>query len=175
VRIEIDIPEIETDRLILRGPKPGDWDADRAFRLSDRSRFVGGPYTAMAAWRGFASRWGHWAIRGFGPFIVTLKGSDEALGFVGPLFPEGWAEPELGWVLFEAAEGKGIAHEAALAARAYVYGSLGWTTAISYIAPENTRSRTLAERLGCTLDPDVPHPFDTPCLVYRHPGPEALA
>lgn len=174
MRIEIDIPEIETERLILRGPKPGDWEADAEFRTSERSCFVGGPSTRMAAWRGFAARWGHWAIRGFGMFTVTRKGSDAALGVVGPLFPEGWAEPELGWIVYPQAERQSIAYEAALACRRYAYGTLGWTTAISYIDPENTRSRALAERLGCTLDPDVPHPFDGPCMVYRHPIPEAL-
>ncbi|MHC0054264.1 GNAT family N-acetyltransferase [Actibacterium sp. D379-3] len=176
MKIEINIPTLETERLILRGPKAEDWEADAAFRTSDRAQFVGGPYTRMTAWRGFAARWGHWAMRGYGMFTVTLRGSDAALGVVGPLFAEGWAEPELGWILYEAAEGKGIAHEAALACRDYAYGTLGWTTAISYIDADNTRSRALAERLGCVLDPTVSHPFgaEASTLVYRHPSPEAL-
>lgn len=173
MKIVIDIPELETERLILRGPKPDDWEADAAFRTSDRARFVGGPYTRMMAWRGFASRWGHWAMRGYGMFTVTMRGSDAPLGVIGPLFAEGWAEPEIGWILYQAAEGKGIAFEAASAARAWCYGSLGWTTAISYIDPANARSRALAERLGCTLDDTTPHPFDRPTLVYRHPAPES--
>jgi RimJ/RimL family protein N-acetyltransferase len=175
VKIEIRIPKLRTERLVLRGPKPEDWEVELAFRVSDRARFVGGPYSPTAAWRAFTARWGHWAVRGYGMFTVTRRGSDAALGLVGPIFPEGWAEPELGWVLFEGAEGKGIAFEAAAACRRFVYDRLGWSTAISYIAPENTRSVALAERLGCTLAPDVSHPFDEPCLVYRHPGPEALA
>ncbi len=174
MKIEINIPEQETERLILRGPKPSDWLADAAFRTSDRAQFVGGPTDRRTAWRGFAARWGHWAIHGYGMFVVTLRGSDDPLGIVGPLFPEGWAEPELGWVLYEAAEGKGIAFEAAQAARRYVYDDLGWKTAISYISPDNMRSRALAERMGCVLDDSVAHPFDEPCLVYRHPAPEAL-
>lgn len=173
MQIDMTIPTLQTERLILRGPKAEDWEADAAFRTSERSVFVGGPYTRMAGWRGFAARWGHWAMRGYGMFTVTMRGSDQALGVVGPLLAEGWAEPEIGWVLYEAAEGKGIAFEAAQAARAWCYGSLGWSTAISYIAPANARSRALAERMGCALDPSVPHPFDEPCLVYRHPAPEA--
>ncbi len=175
MKIEINIPELETERLILRGPKPGDWQAEADFRASDRAKFVGGTETRLRVWRRFASRWGHWATHGYGMFTVTMRGSDEPLGVVGPLFPDGWSEPELGWILYAAAEGKGIAHEAASACRRYVYDDLGWTTAISYINPENTRSRALAERLGCVIEPDAKHPFDVPCLVYRHPAPEAAA
>jgi RimJ/RimL family protein N-acetyltransferase len=92
----------------------------------------------------------------------------------GPWYPADWSEPELGWTLWSAAhEGKGYAHEAAVAARAHAYSVLGWTTAVSYIDPDNARSIALAERLGATLDPDAAHhnPAD---LVYRHPAPEAL-
>ena len=40
--------------------------------------------------------------------------------------------------------------ETALAARAFAYETLGWTTAISLIAPDNGPSKRLAERLGAT-------------------------
>ena len=61
--------------------------------------------------------------------------------------------------------------------RAYAYDVLGWKTAISYIDAPNTRSRNLAERLGCTPEPGAPHPFgkEEDVLVYRHPAPEALS
>ncbi len=168
-------PTIETERLILRGPRPHDWEPTRAYWGSDRSRFTGGPRPEGEAWLRFAARWGAVPLRGFGMFTVTLRGDDTAVGVVGPLFPPGWAEPELGWILFDGAEGRGIAFEAATAARDYVYGTLGWATAISYIHPENARSIVLAERLGCTPDPGVPYPFDEPTTVYRHPAPEAVA
>ena len=74
-----------------------------------------------------------------------------------------------------AAEGRGIAAEAARALRDWAYAAQGWTTLVSYIDPENARSIRLAERLGARLDPDAPHPDGRPCLVYRHPGPEARA
>ncbi|SIO42775.1 Protein N-acetyltransferase, RimJ/RimL family [Rhodovulum sp. ES.010] len=172
--LEIAFPVLETERLVLRGPRPEDWEAHAAFATSDRARFVGGPWSRREAWRGFAARWGHWAMRGFGMFTVTRRGSDAAIGTIGPHFPEGWAEPEIGWILYGGAEGQGLAREAALACRDHAYRVLGWTTAISYIHPDNARSRALAGRLGCEIDPAVPHPFDEPCLVYRHPGPEAV-
>ena len=169
-----DPPVIETENLILRPPELRDEEGSVTFQMSDRSRYVGGPVTHRKAWFGFASEIGHWVIRGYGSFAVIRKGEDRCLGLVGPWFPGGWPEREIGWLIWEEAEGKGIAHEAALAARAWAYDHLGWTTAVSYIEPENTRSIRLAERLGAVLDTDA-EPLDPEDVVYRHPGPEAVA
>jgi len=170
-----DIPILETERLILRGPEPRDCAAFVDFFMSDRARYVGGPLTRGKAWRTFALEIGHWRMRGFGMWAVTMRGSDDSLGLVGCWFPEGWPEKEIGWIMWRDAEGKGIAHEAALAARDHAYGVLGWPTAVSYIDQPNARSIRLAERLGAARDdaaqcPDGPEP----CLVYRHPGSEVL-
>ncbi|TMV69267.1 GNAT family N-acetyltransferase, partial [Thioclava sp. BHET1] len=81
---------------------------------------------------------------------------------------------EMGWSLWSAeGEGRGYAREAARAVIAHAFGPLGWDTAVSYIAPDNARSIALAERLGAIRDDSAAHPGDTPCLVYRHPKPEA--
>ena len=122
---------------------------------------------------------GHWVLRGWGNFIITRKGDDTALGMTGPWFPAGWPEPEIGWSIWSAeVEGTGIAFEAAQAARDFVFDTLGWETAVSYIVSENTRSIALAERLGAVIDADAPYPFqdnpdhaDKTVLVYRHPNP----
>ena len=79
-------------------------------------------------------------------------------------------------MIFGNSEGKGIAYEAAHAARQDAFTRLGWNTAVSYIAPENVRSIKLAERMGAVLDPKAKAPKeDEPCLVYRHPKPEVLS
>lgn len=168
---------LETERLVLRPPEPRDWPAFHAFFHSDRCEWVGGQGSAGEVWRGFAAELGHWQIRGYGMFTMTEKGGDDsALGLVGPWFPGGWPERELGWILFApSTEGKGYAREAALACRAHAYDTLGWTTAVSYIAPQNERSRALAERIGCVVDPEAMGPDLKPTLVYRHPAPGALA
>jgi RimJ/RimL family protein N-acetyltransferase len=121
---------------------------------------------------------GHWVHRGFGMFILAERSApDTPLGMAGPWFPESWPEPEIAWSLWTpAAEGRGLAHEAAGAALAYAFGTLGWTTAVSYIHPGNARSIALAERLGARRDAGADHPNpDEPCLVYRHPAPEGRA
>lgn len=171
-----DTPVLETSRLVLRAPASRDWEAFADFLGSDRSRFVGGPVPRPQAWRSLGHIIGHWVLRGFGIFVFCGKGSDTAIGMTGPYCPEGWAEPEIAWSVWAPAhEGKGYAAEAATAARDFAFRVLGWKTAVSYMNPENTRSRALAERLGCIRDDTAPLPglpgWDG-TLVYRHPVPE---
>jgi len=172
-----DTPVLETPRLTLRAPRIDDYPAWEAFYRSDRARFVGGPGDLAAAWRAFAHMVGMWALRGAGPFVFADRATDAAIGNAGPWFPMDWPEPELGWLVWsEEAEGRGYASEAAEAARAFAYETLGWSAAVSYIDPDNARSIALAERLGCVVDANAPLPDHAgqPPLVYRHPAPEAL-
>jgi len=165
------IPTLETERLILRGPAKQDADAYLKFFTSKRSVHVGGPLTQRLAWRMFAAEIGHWHIMGCGMWTVTAKGDDTALGLVGCWHPADWPEREIGWLLWQSAEGKGYAYEAACAARDFAFGALGWDTAVSYIESDNQRSIKLAERLGAKLDKTATYPDDKPGLVYRHPLP----
>ena len=168
------VPVLETERLVLRAPGLQDAEAYVAAHVQDRARWMGGAQGRDKAWRIFAQIIGHWALRGFGMWAVTERGRDECLGTVGCWFPEGWSEAEIGWFVFPAAEGRGIAREAALAARAHAYRVLGWTTAVSYVHPENARSILLAERLGAVRDDAAARPMpELGTLVFRHPAPGA--
>lgn len=166
------IPRIETDRLLLREYRQTDFDAFADFYASPRSRFVGGPMPRELAWRAMAVHLGHWALQGFGFWAVEARDTGAFCGHVGLWHPEGWPEPEVGWVLMGGAEGRGIAREAAEAARRYAYRSLHWQTAISMIDPDNSRSITLARRMGCRHDGDFTHVRLGPMQVWRHPAPD---
>ena len=170
------ITRIETERLILRKPKPEDYPAWEAFTLNIRSRFVRPAPTKGIAWRAFCHVLGHWEMRGWGLFTITVKGDDRGLGTVGPWFPANWPEKELGWTIWDAAdEGEGYVTEAARATREHVYRDLGWETAVSYIHLDNARSIAVAERLGCVRDDAADSPGDDGTdLVYRHPAPGSL-
>ncbi len=168
---------LETQRLILRRPVPADWPAFHDFMMSDRSTIFGCHGDLAKTFRSFAAELGHWEIFGHGMWAVTIRGDNDAIGLVGPWTPPDWPEPEIGWmILSDAAQGTGIATEAARAALDHAFGVLGWTTAVSYIAPDNTRSIRLAEKLGAVLDPAARQPKpDAPCLVYRHPADGGVA
>ncbi len=172
--LPLNIPQLETDRLILRAPCESDFEADAAFYASERSHGFGGPLTREESWRNLATVLGHWVMRGYGFWSVDERATGAYCGHVGLWAPEGWSEPEIGWAMHAGSEGKGIAFEAAQAARAYAYDTLGWTTAISSIVPGNTRSVALAKRLGATFDCMYEHPTHGTMEIYRHLGPKAL-
>ncbi|MEM7489747.1 MAG: GNAT family N-acetyltransferase [Pseudomonadota bacterium] len=165
------IPTLTTDRLTLRAPRLDDFEAHAAFRASDRSAFVGGPGPRDRSWAHFAALAGQWVLRGYGRWVVADRATDAPLGIVGLHHPDDWPEPELAWTLYEDGEGRGLAQEAALAARAHAYGTLGWTTLMSFVDPANTRSMALARRLGCTPDGTHDHPTFGTFHVMRHPSP----
>ncbi|WP_252724131.1 GNAT family N-acetyltransferase [Thalassospira sp. A40-3] len=61
--------------------------------------------------------------------------------------------------------------EAATALRDWAFNARGLPTLVSYIAPENDRSITLAERIGAVLDQTAQRP-DPNDLVFRHAHPK---
>ena len=170
--LTVTIPTLETDRLILREFRESDLDVIAAFFESTRSHFVGGPKPRAESWRTMAGALGHWMLRGYGLWVAQDKDTGTPVGGVGFLNPEGWDEPELGWHLYNGHEGKGLAYEAALTARAYGAQHFGLAAPISYIDPDNTRSVALAKRLGAIFEREG-SVMGHPCHVYRYPAPEA--
>ncbi|MBE1285851.1 MAG: GNAT family N-acetyltransferase [Rhodobacteraceae bacterium] len=172
--LTLDIPVLKTERLVLRGPEAHDFENIAAFFADEqRSWGFGGPLDRNGAWRWFASMIGHWALHGYGFWMVdTHEGAP--VGFVGLWSPEGWPEPELGWVMFDGTEGKGYAFEAAEEARKFAYEVLGFETLSSNILPGNTRSVALAERMGAHYERSFENVSHGTEMVYRHPGPDAV-
>ncbi|MGH1354681.1 MAG: GNAT family N-acetyltransferase [Thalassovita sp.] len=170
-------PILETDRLILRGPRREDAEPLMDFLCDlDRAKGFGASDNRSDAWRWFALNIGHWQLHGYGYLTIEDKSSGAAAGITGIWNPHGWPEPELGWVVFAGFEGKGIAYEAAQRARDWAYApdGLGMTTLTSNIVPGNTRSIALAERLGATYERTYQNVEMGEDLMYRHPGPADL-
>lgn len=163
--------KIETARLVLRQPDARDVDSLVRFYCSERSSMAGGHVAqAEAVLRAYAIL-GHWQHRGYGLFAIATKADENtAVGMAGPYYPPGRPETEIGWVLFDGAEGNGYATEAAAATIRFARQQLNWSNIVHYIAPENTQSIAVAKRLGSFLDDDAPQPKpDKPCLVFRQP------
>lgn len=163
-------PVLCTGRLRLR--RPADHDLARATRFwaSERSHMMGGPRAPDETCEELIDVLDQWQRQGFGVFTVTLEGSDEGIGAIGPHYPEGHPEPEFGWSLWDAGhEGKGLAYEAATAARDWFFATTGFRTAVSYTDPANTRSHRLCARMGATFDRAAVYPFgEEPKLAFRH-------
>lgn len=170
VRLAVEVPVVETERLILREPRMSDLDAVAGFMASDRAAFVGGPKDRQQSWRILLAGLGHWLARGYGYWTVQDRATGAVVGRVGVHFHAvDWPEPELGWHIFDGYEGKGYALEAARAARDAAARHMGLTRLISLIAPENARSRALAARLGAAVEGSVTL-LGKPALIYRHPA-----
>ncbi|MDJ1006723.1 MAG: GNAT family N-acetyltransferase [Paracoccaceae bacterium] len=169
--MQVLVPVVETQRLRLRCPRIEDFDAVAEIYASPRSKGLFGPMNRRDAWREFMQMTATWPLRGHGFWTVEDRATATVLGFAGIGAEPGDREPELGYFLTEAAEGRGYATEAVRAIRDYGFGLLGLTSMVSYISADNARSVAVARRVGAVEDPPEgwPHP-DT--LVFRHPRPE---
>lgn len=145
------IPQLESERLLLRGLEPGDLDAYAAMYADPdvMHHLEGGrPLDRAAAWRSIAVHLGHWQLRGFGQWALIERTSGAFVGRAGLWQPEGWPGLEVGWTLAREHWGRGFATEAARAALQHAFETLAATRVISLIASDNQRSIRVAERIG---------------------------
>lgn len=166
-------PVIETERLTLRPYRLEDFEPFRALWMSDEAKYMGGPLEdADDAWGVFCSDYAQWHFLGFGYWAIEERASGALAGACGLGKPPSFPERELGWQLFAPFRGRGYATEAARAARAFAFDTLGWGTLVSYISLQNAASLAVATRLGAVRDPAGPYAEgDTAedTAVYRHP------
>ena len=165
------VPRIGTERLALRAPSTEDFPAFAGILCTDRGCHVGGPMTEARAWLEFCQATASWLLRGIGMWTVTARDDDAALGFVilGNEWEDPLSEPELGFFVTAAAEGRGLAREATAAARDHGF-ALGLPALVSYASEENHRSIRLCEALGADHVGD-----HDGCRIYRHSRPEPRA
>jgi RimJ/RimL family protein N-acetyltransferase len=156
-------PTLETERLLLRLPRIGDFDR-YAEMVADpqAARFIGGTLLRAPAWRKFLQMPGAWALQGFAMFSVVEKASGRWLGQMGPWRPEGWPGNEIGYAFHPDAWGQGYTVEAGVAARDWAFETLGWDDVIHCIDPGNVASQKVAMRLGSTKRGPgrLPPPFE---------------
>ena len=150
-------PVIETERLILRPWRAADIAPNTAM-LSDppTARYITAdnkPVTSeLVGWRNAAVMAGHWALHGWGMFVVEEKSSRQYVGRVGPWFPPGWPGFEVGWGIAKEFRGKGYALEAARASIDWAFASFEIDRVVHCIDVENTASQRVALRLGARKD-----------------------
>jgi RimJ/RimL family protein N-acetyltransferase/ribosomal protein S18 acetylase RimI-like enzyme len=145
----VEPPRLVTDRLVLRGFLPRDVAPHLASaRDPDVQRFLGGPRGPYDAFSSLATHAGHWALRGYGSWMVERRSDGEPLGRVGLWHPETWPDVEIGWRFHRAAWGQGYATESARAALGWAWTTQPFDHLISLIVPDNAPSQRLAQRLG---------------------------
>lgn len=166
----MNIPTLETERLILRPPTDADFPVYRAFYAdSDASRLYGGPLHADQAWRKLAYDLGHWALRGYGMWSVEERASGAMIGGCGIVWPEGWPRHELTWWIMPAARRRGYALEASRTVIDWAHDVLGWDEVETHMDNANAAARHLAEKLGGAQIARERFPDGLSRAIYRLP------
>jgi len=152
----MDVPVLETERLILREHRRADL-APCAAMWSDPAVFrhiSGKPSTDNQSWMRLLAFSGHWGLLGFGFWAVEEKSSGAYVGQIG--FADFHREiessfegaPEIGWVLASPFHGQGYGTEGVRAALAWGDAFFTAPRTVCMIAPENAASIRLAEKFG---------------------------
>ena len=172
------IPTINTHRLTLRGMRAEDFNRfAEIWAIEDVVRFIDGtPWPRSKAWKAFLRHAGHWQITGFGQWAIHRHRVPEMSGQVGFFYAkrdlgEDFDDfPEAGWVLAPDAQGQGYAEEAVRAAHDWfdrvVTGRL-----VCLIHPDNSRSISLAERMGYRRMRDAQTEGEAAVLFERNGPP----
>jgi RimJ/RimL family protein N-acetyltransferase len=150
-----DVPEVRTERLLMRGWRDEDHDAFVHILAEPLvAEGIGAPagLTSGEAWRHMAQMAGHWQLKGFGNWVLEELDTGEVVGRAGLYYPTGWPGLEVGWLVGREHWGKGYAPEAGRASARWAHEELGKKRIISVIEPSNERSIRVAEKLGETLE-----------------------
>lgn len=162
---------IETERLILRGWREADF-APFAALNADPEVMRHFPATmAREDSDALAMRIGqHIDEHGWGLWAIERRDDGAFLGFTGLAHPRAphpmEGQVEVGWRMARHAWGHGYASEAARAALAFGFGTLGLAEIVSFTATENARSQAVMRRIGMVRDPA--RDFDHPSLPRGH-------
>lgn len=149
------IASIVTRRLVLRPPTIDDFD-DLAALWTDPSllRYIGRASTQEEVWVRLLKYSGHWALFGFGYWMLREADSDRFIGEAGIAWQRRTGMtahgdlPEAGWMLTSAAQGNGYAREALAAILDWTEARLSTRGVTCLIDPMNAASLRLAESQG---------------------------
>ena len=149
---------LQTERMVLRLMEMADVD-DLMGIFSDP---VAMRYYPSTKSRQEAEEWVRrvqesYRDRGFGLWVAVLEDSGEFVGQCGLTVQEveGKNEVEIGYLFLRRFWGRGLATEAARAARDHGFDTLGYERLVSLIDPGNLASRRVAEKVGLTLEKEV--------------------
>ena len=169
-------PVVETERLRLRGFRASDLDAQAA-AMADPGvvRHLGGsPMSREDTWRKILASPGLWALLGYGYWVVERREDGAYLGQIGfadfkrDMTPNIENIPEMGWIMAPAAQGRGYATEAVLAALAWADEALGGGEIVAIISHANAASIRIAEKGGFAVREEAVYKGEPILLFRRH-------
>lgn len=147
-------PTLDTERLHLRPLVPDDAEALHRIQSDpEHMRFYPHPFTFEETQDWIARVQARYERDGFGLLAVEDRETGELLGNVGPMVQvvDDVDEIELGWSITPERAREGIATEAAIVCRDWVFEVIGADHVISLILPANEPSRGVARNVGMTI------------------------
>ena len=148
-------PTLTTQRLVLTPVDLADLeDLQALWADADFTRHITGrPMTTEEVWFRLLRDLGQWGVRGYGSWMIRLVEGGAYVGNVSildhrRLIDPPIDDPELGWGLAPAFQGRGFAKEALEAALAWADAHLTAARTLCMISPDNPASVRLAERVG---------------------------
>jgi RimJ/RimL family protein N-acetyltransferase len=172
-------PELETERLLLRGFREDDLDEHAAI-LSDpvvMEHFGGHLFGREESWRRLLGGVGLWPLQGTGLLAAERKSDRRLVGHVGlfdyhrEMTPSIEGIPELGYIFGREVHGQGIAREACDALLGWADATLEAEATVAIISIGNEPSIRLAERLGFERQPDAVYRGE-PISLWRRERPQ---
>lgn len=168
----LDIPTLETARLILRAPTDDDVPAYEKFYMDgEASKFYGGPLSQNAARNKLARDLEHWRLRGYGKWVLERKDTGDVVGGCGIVWPEGWPRSELTWWIGISSRRMGFAKEASLAAIEFGYAVLKWDFVQTHMKDDNVSAKALTLALGGEKIARETFPDGLTRNIYKLPRP----
>jgi RimJ/RimL family protein N-acetyltransferase len=146
-------PEIETERLLLRGPVPADVDAwaacvaDPEFNRFQPKRHLTPRERAERKLTTYQRGWERQPVPYMG-WVITTKSDGQLIGLCEVSSDDAGAEGEVGYFLCPACWRQGFTTEAARAAVRYAFEHTTWDHLVGTVAPLNVASLRILEHLG---------------------------
>ncbi len=170
-------PDLETDRLILRAHTREDFE-DCAAMWADPAvvrHISNSPSTLEQCWSRLLRYAGHWALLGFGYWVVQSKDDGRYIGEVGfadykrDISPSLAGRPEAGWVLKADEHGHGFASEAVARIHQWADINLRVPETVCIVNPEHAASINVAFKAGYAKD-TIGRYQNNPTLIMVRPG-----
>lgn len=174
----IDIPELCTPRLILRGHRAGDHaEAVRLWQSPAVYEAIGGePLSEQEVWLRILRYSGLWDFLGFGYWAVLERESGAYIGQLGFAdFRRGLVGfdghyPEAGWAINPYFAGRGYATEGVTAACRWLDSRTAHKRSFCLIDGTNKSSQRIAEKMGFRYAIDTAFGASTTGVYFRERG-----
>jgi RimJ/RimL family protein N-acetyltransferase len=170
---------VETPRLLLRVPQPGDAQPFLAIHQDPeviarkQVTLIEPPGGIDMALRNIDRMLRHWQTRGYGQWAVVEKATGAVIGCVGFYHPDRWPGIDLSWIIERSRWGNGLATEASRAALEWAWETENIDHVISLIAPSDLRSIRVATKIGESFERADTDPINgEPIHVYGVHAPE---